>query len=363
MNIGLFLGAGASVPFGMPTTASLLSKLEKFSYGDIDAEVLQSFLHYRKYPDIEYVLQALRDIKSFERSRGGNYFFENLQHGIFSYSKKTLSSDEFINKIVHAESTLEQLIYENYRWKYANKDQLAQIYDELVGFLRKQSEHIQIFTTNYDRAVEEYCIYRDKYACIDGFERKPSHSEISRWTGNFEVPNESRNLDYVQLYKLHGSLTWKEHVEYGIVKTNEEAISPDSNFKQNIVIMPTLSPKKQEEIEPFRTIIAQFVNFMENVDGCIVIGFSFRDQRINDIFKSFVKKGKTLVTISPNSMGNVCSNLFGIEVPEDYDKGKVSLLVPVDGNVWSIPHKFDAQNIRNDLNVALAHVDAGLKKS
>lgn len=361
MRIGLFLGAGASAPFGMPTTSEFLNKLKKYgSYDDIDDEFLQSFLHYNEFSDIEYVLQALRDIKNFERSNGGDYFFKNLKHGMFSFEKKTLNTDQFINEITIAESELEKLIYENYRWKSAYRPQLVKIYDEIIGFLKMHSESIQIFTTNYDRAIEEYCNFREKYACIDGFERKPSHGDMFKWTGNFELPKESSNLEGVTLCKLHGSLNWKEHDPHGIIKTNEEAISADSNIKQNIVVMPTLSPKKEENVEPFRTISTRFVNFMENADACIVIGFSFRDQRINEVFKSFVDTGKTLVVLSPSSMKTVCKNLLKVEIPENYNK--TNSLAPYQGYIWCISQKLEENTITSNLEIVLSLITAVKEK-
>ncbi len=362
MRIGLFLGAGASVPFGMPTTSELRNKLQKFTYDDIEEEILHSFLLERKYPDIEHVLQAVRDIIKFSRSKGGAYFFAHGKNGIFRFNKGTVPFDTFVGKVVQAESTLEEFVYENYRWKPASREQVVKIYDEIISFLQRNSESVRIFTTNYDRIIEEYCHDKENYKCIDGFERNPLHSEISKWTGNFDIPNNSNNVENVFLYKLHGSLNWKEHVTHGTVKTNEESQSLDSNFTRNLVVMPTLSPKAEEEVEPFNTIISNFLHYMNRLDACLVIGFSFRDQLINKIFKSFVKKGKTLVVISPSSMKNVCTNLFGIEVPKNYDEKKISSLAPIEGNVWCIPNKLEPRNISNDLDVALAHFVAGVKK-
>ena len=344
------------MPFGMPTTVKLKEKLKKFSYADIDEEILYSFVNEYKYPDIEYVLQSLRDIIKFSKSKGGDYFITHGKNGIFPFEKGTVPFDTFINKVVIAESQLEEFVYENYRWKPSSKDKVQKIFDVVFGFLEKNSDSITVFTTNYDRIIEEYCRIRDQFQCIDGFKRKPPYSEISRWTGNFDLENDKDGPKNVYLYKLHGSLNWKEHVEHGIVKTIEEAKSIDSNFNKNLVVMPTLSPKEDEESEPFTTIISKFENYMKTADAGIVIGFSFRDNQLNNTFMKFVKNGKALIVISPSAMERTCENLLHVKVPKDFDKGKVSSLAPDTDNVWCIPDKLDENNMTNDLNVALAHI-------
>lgn len=356
MKIALFLGAGASAPFGMPTTAKLREKLQNFNYANVDEEILQSFLTESKYPDIEYVLQAVRDILKFSRSKGGDYFFTHGKNGIFRYQKGTVPFDTFIGKVVQAESALEDFVYENYRWKPSYQSQVREIYGIVFEFLKKHSDSIRIFTTNYDRILEEFCHFHGDYQLVDGFDRNPPHSEISRWAGKFDI-EKSKGLTNVYLYKLHGSLNWKEHIDHGIIKTNEESKSSDSNFKRNLVVMPTLSPKEEEEAEPFRSIISEFMNYLDKADACIVIGFSFRDQRINEIFKKFYQSGKALVVLSPHSMENVCENLLSFDVPKHYDKKRVSYQAPVAGHVWCLPHELDAQNISHDLEaVSLAHI-------
>jgi len=354
MKIGLFLGAGASVPFGMPTTEGLRTKIQKFGNVDREEEVLQAFLTNSNYPDIEYVLQAVRDVLKFSKSKGGNFFF-NHGTGSLRFNSGALDFVQFINKVAQAEAELENFVYENYRWKPSYKSQLKGIYDEIFRFLKSNSESIRIFTTNYDRVIEEYCNFRGHFRLVDGFERNPIHSEINRWTGNFDI-EQSGEIRDVHLYKLHGSLNWKEHVDNGIIKTNEESISPDSNFKRNLVVMPTLSPKEEEEVEPFSNIISEFEKNMMELDGIIIIGFSFRDDRINQIFRKFFQKGKALIALSPTSMENICQNLHHFDVPKNYDKTMISSMVPVAGHVWCIPHELNPQSIKADLDVSLAHI-------
>ena len=65
-----------------------------------------------------------------------------------------------------------------------------------------------------------------------------------------------------------------------------------------------MSPKDEANgKEPYRTILNQFESIMKELDVCIVIGFSFRDEHINQIFTEFANtQGKKLIAISPSAI-------------------------------------------------------------
>ena len=79
---------------------------------------------------------------------------------------------------------------------------------------------IDVFTTNYDSIIEGYC--RDnggkRYNVIDGFEYDPSVS-FKKW--NESVFDKERIPDSIYLFKLHGSLNWKQHRQFGVVKLED----------------------------------------------------------------------------------------------------------------------------------------------
>jgi hypothetical protein len=124
----------------------------------------------------------------------------------------------------------------------------------------------------------------------------------------------------IYLYKLHGSLNWKKHKVYGVEATSEERRSNDPNYSENLLVYPTVSPKDGEFMEPYKTIRATFKKFMETNDICIVIGFSFRDEHINEIFSSFLNRGKSVIIISPSADKNVYSSLLKKDVPDPEDQ-------------------------------------------
>jgi len=311
----LFLGAGASVPYGKPTTKELKEKLTNYSPSDLIDEIFQSFITHPKFLDIEYVLQSVREIVNFSKNKGGLYFFEHGKNGIFNYKHGHVPFDTFAKNVETVERVLENSIFEYYRWERDSNKSLLKIFDEVFYLLNEFSEEIHVFTTNYDKAVEQYCNLRHKkFVCIDGFERNPPHHEFAKWNGNFS-PILAKQLTNIFLYKLHGSLNWKEHIDEGIVRTNEESKPDDHNFLKNVVIYPTLSPKIEEETEPHRTIINRFRSRMDESEVCIVIGYSFRDS-LNVVFEKFVKNGKLLIIISPSAVDDFCKNMLGKNIDE-----------------------------------------------
>ena len=61
MNIVLFLGAGASVPYGKPTTADLRSIIfptREPENGEIISNLMDIIFEVKNFVDIEYILRA-----------------------------------------------------------------------------------------------------------------------------------------------------------------------------------------------------------------------------------------------------------------------------------------------------------------
>jgi hypothetical protein len=261
---------------------------------------------------------------------------------------------------------LEKAVYDNYRWDHKYDDELLEIYNQVFEFLKSHRSDIRIFTTNYDRVIEQFCIQtRERHRLIDGFDRVSSDSEISEWSGNFADPKDKDSRTIVRLYKLHGSLNWKSHKRFDLIKTNEEGRSTDINYPRNLVIMPTLSPKDEEETKPFNELRNHFENFMEEADLCIVIGFSFRDN-LNDIFKDFVRRGKTLFSISPTAISDFRINVLNEKPPyqvlQEWEKSDNQILnthisgTRDDGSVVLIQKPLAVETIREILGFCKATI-------
>lgn len=352
----LFLGAGASVPFEMPTTRQMKHELYTKCDDQNIGIFFRSLLDFYGSVDVEHVLQFVNDVYSFFMSGGGNYYTQmfgesNIKIKHYDGKETYLPINLLPTYFGDIKNTIESEILRRYAWNPKYNEKLLLIYDSMINRLREKFSEIRIATTNYDRAIEEYCVLK-KYFCIDGFERN-SISDVNVWKGQFR---DDRSKDSLILYKLHGSLNWKRHVQYDHIKTEEEGKSSDPKIKENLVIYPTISPKNGVEFEPYMTVRKHFDDYLKSADACLVIGFSFRDQHINELFNEFISSKKPFVVLSPDSMEHTCQNLLKVDVPQGYDRTKISSMAPINGKVWCIPSHLNENEIKNYIDVACIHL-------
>lgn len=315
-RIVLFLGAGASVPFGKPTTAQLKDTLRP-----PDSEIRNNFrnliLTCTPYIDFEHVYYNALKIRDFLQSSSGLFFkyVSEVQNALYTYREPGVRHVKFHDTMDEWDSiirSLEEDVFENYGWNDKSDENLKAIFDPIFEWLKEQSEELVVCSTNYDKALENYCELK-KYSCVDGFQEiRGSH----RWVkGQFYYPRKTEGETYVYLYKLHGSLDWKENRRGEVIKTNEEGQSTDRTYKRNLLIYPTIDPKPMD-FDPFMTIMKEFKKRMNEADACIVIGFSFRDKHISNTLAQFKsKKNNKLIIIDDKAINVLYKNILGREVP------------------------------------------------
>lgn len=373
LKIGLFLGAGASVPYNKPTTKHLRDKLmTKYHYTDVshiskEQEYLNSILTFSNFYDIEDVLQCIKEIDDFflNSKFGSRYLLERVPELKFNDSRRPAHLSTFIDSIKKIRTMIENDVFENYAWNDNYDIVLEEILTSFFNILKKEnSKEIHIFTTNYDRAVEEFCSDSNKkYKCVDGFNRN-EYNNRRLWSGNYNFPTEEDSTN-VFLYKMHGSLSWKKHKKYGIESTSEETRSNDPNYIENLLIYPTISPKDGEEKEPYKTIREKFKEFMDIADICIVIGFSFRDEHINEIFSSFLQRNKKIISISNTADKNLFKNLLkkNIESEGSYNKiEEINTFFGNENNIIAINSNISKDNIQKISKIVNYILNNGVKK-
>ena len=296
MNIGLFLGAGASVPYGFKTTNTIkpiiISKTKNMDLSDF----VDNILHDDNYPDIEYLLDICNKIIALNKNK---HVATALDHIRYFYKNHDHSRDEFIDSIVTLKNILYDLIFSEYRWTGDSKlfnIIYGVIYDKIKSL--DPNVRLYVFTTNYDQVVEKYYADHD-IDYYDGFVNKKNLT-YKTYDGKFDANVDVEN----HLYKLHGSLNWKKSKQNNEIQSH----GPEQRLidYDDVMIEPTLSPKNEESEEPFHTYSKQFEKFMMNNKYCIVIGFSFRDYE--KIFANFTRNNGTLIIISKSGEINLVGN-------------------------------------------------------
>ena len=131
------------------------------------------------------------------------------------------------------------------------------------------------------------------------------------------------------------------------------------------MIYPTISPKDGEEKEPYKTIREKFKEFMDIADICIVIGFSFRDEHINEIFSSFLQRNKKIISISNTADKNLFKNLLrkNIESEGSYNKiEEINTFFGNENNIIAINSNISKDNIQKILRIVNYILNNDVKK-
>jgi hypothetical protein len=311
-----FLAAGASEPFGYPVTKQFRKKLSTELRGKFttnpnslisEERILLSILEHDTHIDIEYILEFLKQLTKINHSYPVvvNYlksygFGTTIPHLTIGDLGVTLNNYLDYNNYLIDLTT--RKIYEYYEWREENIEKAQRIYSRL--FHINDQNNKDIFTTNYDTIIEEYCkeSTERELNLVDGFVYDPKSGNHNWISSNFDEKNDSQNNN-LYLFKLHGSLNWKRRRKYGVVKLEavERKMEHEGQYTEDLLIKPTLSPKEEEQEEPFKTLFDKFRERIVKSKICIVVGYSFRDQGINEIFDMFMKQGGRLIIISPDA--------------------------------------------------------------
>ena len=303
-NVSLFLGAGMSAAYGMPTSSQFRDRMLRKCQR---RRAWRRFLEDPKLQDIEDVWAALDSLDAFASSPGSGYWIRRLERA--GIEPRELSG---------LRDALKSELFAACRWRPDNDFLLDAVLGPVLSLASGADGRVRVFTTNYDRSVEEYCSDPKRgFLCYDGFEYDPQTGRnlwsgfagrpalLGWWDGLAPPPT------VLDLLKIHGSLGHKVS-RYGAERTAYEARSADPAYSDAIVY-PSNIPKstyKGVHGDMFRG----FVEHLSASDACVVVGYSFRDPLIAKQFARFVENGKTLVVIGPKaaaSLGNVPQLMAG----------------------------------------------------
>ena len=350
MSIGLFLGAGASVPYNYKTTLEMKEYILEYASkisNPKERVLLEKLVNFHTCTDIEYVLDLVikleefyQHVEKYENNEKIKEFFKQfpiqLQQDDDNFENTEFYEFGIIIKNVRKE--IEDEIWKEYCWKNKCIGDVLAIFGNMYGKWEKHDLHV--FTTNYDRIIEKYCEGQG-IVCERGFKANRHVNNV--FVNDFNSVAER----YLRYYKLHGSLDWDKKEDNKIICYDSDQKRNDEN---NVLINPVLSPKTEEKLHPFNKIIEQFREFMKDPKNeiCIVIGFSFRD--FKDIFSEFLKRNGNLIIISKDGIKQLNNNLKHSktvdEIPYNEDiGGYVSPYCPTNDSIYHYPVNITIENI------------------
>lgn len=292
----IILGSGASAPYNLPTMWNL-------------GEHLKTSISFHETSDqdqFDEFKQLLENGLDLETALLNLHLKANVLSKIVEETWKLMNTKDL----------------EAYEFFLKNMSKVPLAY--LVQYLVKTSKRrLSIITTNYDRLAEYSASIANAFTCT-GF----STNLIGHFSSNIYKNGSSQFNGYdgiVNIWKVHGSLDWFKTNNNIDIHLPLRSKIPD-NYKPSIVT-PGLSKYSETHLEPYRTILSQADNEIENANGYLCIGYGFNDQHVHPKLISQINKNKPIIVITkeltPNTKKAIiesnCKNYFLFEQSNEND--------------------------------------------
>lgn len=348
-----FTGAGFSKPAGCKLSGEMLKDLEnksneensnlfltserkaiKFILSCLDYQsryrTLESNGKYTYSPNIEEFIQLLRRIRNREN------LLPYPVTGNWSDKIITIEQDfklENKNSEKDIWSSIEEKIKNDcyFKWLSINEKELNFL-EPLKNFMQELNSDtkIEIFTLNNDLVLETY--FKNENSVYTGF-------VSNKWVG-FERDNVDNYTFYssrINYYKLHGSIDWYRLTDGTVRKQTNDDLD-----EEKIEIKPLLifgHGTKTFTVEPFFSLLEYFRNALRTKNYFIVIGYSFFDPHINNLFfnELISNTDKFMVIINPKISDNIYDDDFEKDLIKVLKKDSKQKLLEYFNNVQQNP--------------------------
>jgi len=344
----IFLGAGASKPFGIKTLEEMSNDLVKImrdhQYGEIVDKIFENLQKFGITPDFEAIytiVDGLTNLRQAVKNAGP----------LTAYVCRDLEQLSTKLDLRELPKLFRDFLYEKCKLKPDCIDYMESTFDKLFEITKKSNAHDQrivpgekhiakpsldldytIVTTNYDMTIELYH-RKKKQPLADGFSQTEDPLIKKMDLATYTLARQR------WLVKLHGSI-WQYKYENSIFKTNEDPknITIPVKIQEKMMIYPT--GEKPILKYPYYNFYNIFK--MQRWNKLIAIGYSFRDEPVNIAILENLEKtpNSNLIVINPDPE-QVIQNLVGSTLPEIDDR-----IIPVEG-------RFGDEDVFLKLEVAL----------
>lgn len=138
-------------------------------------------------------------------------------------------------------------------------------------FFTSTLKELNIITTNYDR-LAEYACEKSKLYHYTGFS-----TGFYRTKDLKDVIKVDRK---VNIWKVHGSLDWFRNDDNLLIGLSNIQTIPNGLLPE--IVTPGIEKYKKTHNEPYRTIIQEADNALENNNSYLCIGYGFNDEHIQE---------------------------------------------------------------------------------
>jgi len=311
-QIVFFFGAGASAPFGIPTMKKFVTNFEKSLikketererklYTDIKENLEK---HLSQKVDLEGIFSVIDGIINYTPERLGL-----LSLYATAEFKKPFPTDIDKRICKSLREKFQTFIKEKCAIPTESFDKIAVVYRdffnrfmlELGGGMQQNGDYVwnpewKIFTTNYDLCLEYFWRMRARARIDTGFD----YDAVTK----AEVLNPEKLLREdlpIQLFKLHGSVNWLfEKGTDRVIEISEKGRSyMGREYGREMMIYPIA--EKELYLDPYISMLLRLNRELEKKPVWVVIGYSFNDPIIREIFLRKSNKRKHLILIHPKA--------------------------------------------------------------
>jgi len=313
-DLTFFFGAGASAPFGIPTMKQLVADFEKYLEDEGSEEEKNLFSDIkntlektlRRQVDLEDVFTVIDGIMNYGFDRIGLVSLYTLMK---EFSR--IPSPEVAENVCSTlRKKFEEFIREKCLIPEGSYDNISTVYKDLFNQIEKTSgvggsQHPRridfgwcstwtMFTTNYDICIEFFWRESMRISLHTGFAEDPARHTQTLRSGALGV-------EALTLVKLHGSVNWMIEPDGTVIE--EQSIPARSLVGRRYVRPMMIYPIQQKElyVEPYISMFLQLNRELERKTNWVVIGYSFNDPIIREIFVKNTDKTKQIVLVHPHA--------------------------------------------------------------
>lgn len=306
--IAFLLGAGSSVPLGMPTSLGfrkvLFKKVPANGRKSISDLYEMAAIRYHIGTDdinLEEFLEYLHELRLALWILWRSDFKPSISEAIASLDFDTFREAEL--PVNQARSQVLSVLHDVCgNCDPAKADSLwAPIFADLSEF----SQVFPVFTFNYDWVFENIAItYPDRYSLVDGFSSTMGGYWSEKWFADFEPSPHRTNIC---LFKLHGSTCWL--AQGGLVKSlgsfapaeQDEVFSFEDYQSPFEIVYPgyrrevhlgdehwtmeglddAVFSTRTTERQPYSLLDEYFESWLSNGRILVIVGYAFGDSQVN----------------------------------------------------------------------------------
>lgn len=311
----ILLGAGVSVPAGLPTAGCLRQEiLKKFTLEGVSLEAsedkekrFKELCHYFVQfffdtfidDDFEGVISAIREIKEKSLLAGVPnepliqsynarfvYLCQQFYDLLNSENNSIRWNKQIIKDLNGVAAFIDELLCKFVAKCIQEANQAARDLEYIEPLLKFCEKGIPIVTLNYDLLIEKAC--GSKYSCSIGFDRQNSSPYIADAFNPLEY---SLQEGGIKLIKLQGSLSINDYINKrgeGQAATKGSQIGYAEN---PCLIIGKGNKLSVKHIYP--QLIREFTKALDESMYVVTVGYSFGDSHVNSLLKQWMdlKKG------------------------------------------------------------------------